>query len=165
MPVYQPAKLKGTAIAINEEDCKYFATYFFSDETIEEALTIYRIFKKFEQYGLKTKVRPHPRFSDTQMLKEVFSDIEIEDPRDCGIADSITYSLYTVGLNTTVLSEAFFSGKKVVMDDMSNTKKFRSLDERGYIMIKRPHILLSELEKGLFLKYNNHYAFYKQQLL
>lgn len=161
MPVYQPAKLRGTAVAIKEGHCKFFATYYFSDETREEASTIYRIFNKFEQYGLKTKVRPHPRFSDIEMLKEVFSDIEIENPKNCEIAESITNSLYTVGLNTTVLSEAFFSGKKVVIDDVSNIEKYRSLDERGYVMIKRPHILLSELEKELYKKYDDNYAFYK----
>lgn len=161
MHVYQPAKLRGTAKAIKEDECTYFATYYFSDETREEALTIYRIFNKFEKYGLRTKVRPHPRFSDITMLNEVFSDIKIENPIECGIAESITSSLYIIGLNTTVLSEAFFSGKKIVMDDVSNTEKFNSLDERGYVMIKRPHILLSELERELYKKYDEHYAFYK----
>lgn len=162
MPVYRPEKLKGIATAIDEEKCTYFATYYFSDETREEATEIYKIFDKFEKNGLRTKVRPHPRFSDISMLNEVFSDIEIEDPCKCTIAESITNSLYTVGLNTTVLSEAFFSGKKVVIDDVSNPRKFTSLDERGYVMIRRPHILLSKLKNGLYKTYDKRYDFYKQ---
>ena len=161
MPIYRPKKLKGIAKVIKEEDCDYFATYYFSDETREEAAKIKRVFDKFETYGLRTKIRPHPRFSDIAMLKKVFNNIEIEDPKSCELDDSITRSLFTIGLNTTVLSEAFFSGKKVVMDDISNNEKYRGLEERGYVMINRPHLLLSELTKGLYKEYNKNYAFYK----
>ena len=161
MPVYRPKKLKGIATVLKEEECEFFATYYFSDETRDEATKIHEVFEKFEKHGLRTKVRPHPRFSDLEMLKEVFCDIEIENPSECGLGESITKTLYTVGLNTTVLSEAFFSGKKVVMDDVSNIEAFNGLAERGYVMINRPHILLSELENKLYLDYGDNYAFYK----
>lgn len=161
MPVYRPKKLKGIARLIDEKKCTYFATYYFSDETRDEATKIYDVFKEFEKYGLRTKIRPHPRFSDIAMLKEIFNDIEIEDFQKYGLDDSITRSLYIVGLNTTVLSEAFFSGKKVVMDDVSNEGKFKELDERSYVMLKRPHILLSKLKKELYKEYDEKYAFFK----
>ena len=161
MFVYRPKKLKGIAEAIKEENCNYFATYYFSDETREEAVKIHEVFEKFEGYGLRTKVRPHPRFSDINMLHEVFHDIVIENPNNCGLGESITKSLYTVGLNTTVLSEAFFSGKKVVIDDVSNIEQYKGLKERGYVMMERPHLLLSELEKKLDHKsYDEQYAFF-----
>lgn len=161
MPVYRPGKLKGIARAIREEDCEYFATYYFSDETKAEATRIHEVFDRFEKCGLRTKIRPHPRFSDTDMLRKVFSDIEIEDPAKCSLSDSVTKSLYTVGLNTTVLSEAYFSGKKVAIDDISNPEKYRDLDARGYIMMRRPHVLLSRLRDELHEEYGKNYAFYK----
>ena len=161
MTVYRPSKLKGIATPINEKECTYFATYYFSDETRKEAESIYETFSKFEAEGLRTKIRPHPRFSDLEMLGEVFKDIMIEDTKNYSLSDSITNSLYTVGLNTTVLSEACFSGKKVVIDDISNSQKYMELDERGYVMIKRPHILLTELADTKYLEYNEEYAFHK----
>lgn len=161
MPVYKPKKLKGIAVVIEAKKCPFFATYYFSDETKDEALKIHETFSEFELYGLRTKIRPHPRFSDIDMLKEIFNDIEIEEPKTCILSDSITRSLYTVGLNTTVLSEAFFSGKEVVIDDISNPEKYMQLDERGYIMMKRPHILLSELKGKVNRHYDSGYAFYK----
>ncbi len=162
MPIYRPRKLKGIAEVLDEEKCSYFTTYYFSDETRAEATIIHEIFSKFENYGLKTKIRPHPRFSDIKMLQEVFHDIEIENPGEYSLGDSITNSLFTVGLNTTVLSEAYFSGKKVVMDDLSNIDKYKQLDERGYVMTRRPHLLLSQLKEKLYKKYDDKYAFYKQ---
>ena len=159
MTVYRPSKLKGIATPIDEKECTYFATYYFSDETRKEAERIYEAFSKFEAAGLRTKIRPHPRFSDLEMLGDVFKGIMIEDTKNYSLSDSITNSLFTVGLNTTVLSEAYFSGKKVVIDDISNPQKYMELDERGYVMIKRPHILLTELVESKHLEYNEEYAF------
>ena len=162
MPVYRPKKLKGIATAIEEDRCEYFATYYFSVETQAEALKIYEVFKEFETCGLRTKIRPHPRFSDIEMLNRVFKDIEIEEPSIWDLKESITKSLFIVGLTTTVLSEAYFSGKKVVMDDVSNSDKFIVLAERGYVMMNRPHILLSKLTEEINKYCDKRYAFYRQ---
>lgn len=162
MIVYRPGKMKGIATLIDEKDCTYFATYYFSDETKAEVTNIANIFKKFENQGLRTKVRPHPRFSDMKMIKEVFKDVEIENPQMCNLGDSISQSLYSIGLNTTVLSEAYFSGKKVVIDDLSNREKYEWLEKRGYIAMKRPHLLLSVLKDKIYKEYDDRYAFYKK---
>ena len=162
MPVYRPKKLKGIATAIEEDRCEYFATYYFSVETQAEALKIYEVFKEFETCGLRTKIRPHPRFSDIEMLNRVFKDIEIEEPSIWDLKESITKSLFIVGLNTTALSEAYFSGKKVVMDDVSNSDKYIGLSERGYVMMNRPHILLSKLTEEINKYCDKRYAFYRQ---
>ncbi len=162
MIVYRPSKLKGIATLIDEKDCTYFATYYFSDETKAEAAIINKVFRKFESQGLRTKVRPHPRFSDMEMIRATFKDVEIENPQKCNLADSISQSLYIIGLNTTVLSEAFFSGKKVVVDDLSNKEKYELLEERGYITMKRPHLLLSVLKDEVYKEYDDRYAFYRK---
>ena len=155
MIVYRPKKLEGIADCKDEHQCKYFATYYFSDETRQCAEIIYSIFHKFEKEKLRCKIRPHPRFSDIDMLKSVFPDIEIEDPSNYSLADSITDSLYIVGLNTTVLSQAYYSGKKIVIDDISMHDQYLELKEKEYIMLNRQHILLSDVVKEL--NENNHY--------
>lgn len=162
MIVYRPKKFRGTATAMEEKKCTYFATYYFSDETKYEATKINHVFTEFEKKGLRTKIRPHPRFSNMDMLRKVFQNIKIEDSQNCSLSDSITQSLYIIGLNTTVLSEAYFSGKKVVIDDISNVEKFLLLEDRNCISIKRPHILLSELKDEIYKEYDNRYAFYKR---
>lgn len=145
MTVYQPKKLSGIAKKLDEHECSYFATYYFSAETREQALKIKEAFLVFEKRGLRCKIRPHPRFSDIAMLSEVFAETEIEDPKNYSLADSITDSVYTVGLNTTVLSQAYFSGKKVAIDDVSAPSEYQELKDRQYIMLNRPHELLSDI--------------------
>lgn len=145
MTVYQPRKLSGIARKQEEQECGFFATYYFSDETRACAEKIREVFDCFARQGLRCKIRPHPRFSDLPMLREVFAGYHIEDPGACPLADSITDSVYTVGLNTTVLSQAYFSGKKVAIDDISMPEAYLELKDKQYIMLNRPHALLSQL--------------------
>jgi len=161
MTVYQPKKLRGIAEKKDIHECEYFATYYFSAETRECAEVIRAAFRKFEQKGLRCKIRPHPRFSDIEMLKEVFDGVHIEDPIHYSLADSITDSWYTVGLNTTVISQAYFSGKEVVIDDISMPKEYAQLKDKGYIMLDRPHRLLSQVAESVEEQcvYDNTYLF------
>ena len=160
--VYLPLKMRGIAQKLPPQDCRFFATYYFSAETREAAEKIAQVFKSFANAHLRCKIRPHPRFSDIKMLREVFDGFFIEDPKEYLLSDSITDSLYAIGLNTTVLSQAFFSGKDVVIDDISSPELYSSLEEREYIMMRRKHLLLSELEKAVLsdVKYDPSYLFF-----
>lgn len=149
MKAYTPDKLKGIAKKLDDRECRYFATYYFSAESKDSVKKIGEVFDKFQGLDLRCKIRPHPRFSNLKLLNEVFSDIEIEDTTSISVADSITNSLYIIGLNTTVLSQAYFSDKEIVIDDISNREEYLELESRGYIMMSRPHWLLSELVHSL----------------
>ena len=84
------------------------------------------------------------------MLKEIFpNSIEIEDVRRCSLADSLTESYYITGLRSTVLSQAYFSGKQIVIDDLSMRQEYLELKRRKYIIISRPHQLLSEIAESV----------------
>ena len=164
MKVYVPDKLKGIAENIDEHECKYFATYYFSDETRACAEKINEVFESFRQAGLRCKIRPHPRFSNIEMLSEVLANTEMENIREYSLADSITDSLFTVGLNTTVLSQAYFSGKQVVIDDISMIEQYNELEAKGYIMMRRPHIKLTELVKAAQNgEYDESYRFFMRE--
>ena len=164
MSVYRPKKLSGIAKKLDDHECKYFATYYFSAENREKAERIHAVFQSFAKRGLRCKIRPHPRFSDIPMLQEVFADMDMEDTKNYSLADSITDSVYTIGLNTTVLSEAFFSGKKVVIDDISSPEEYLELKDKQYIMLKREHVLLSALVSEITAcnKYDSSYLFCKE---
>lgn len=162
MSVYTPKKLSGIGEIPDKHECKYFATYYFSNETKENAEKIYSIFKQFLNKGLICKIRPHPRFSDIDMLYDVFSDIEIEVLQDYSLLDSIRDSLYIVGLNTTVLSQAYFSGKEIVIDNVSMKKQYSEMKDKMYIMMNRPHLTLTELADKINNSdlYDETYKFY-----
>ena len=162
MTVYKPKKLNGIAKKLDEHECPFFATYYFSAESRACAEKIHEVFEAFDKHNLRCKIRPHPRFSDIPMLREVFADMYIEEPREYPLADSITESLYTIGLNTTVLSQAYFSDKKVVIDDISKPEEYLELREKQYIMLNRPHVLLSSLieEVKTQNRYDDSFCFY-----
>lgn len=149
MYVYKPEKLKGVSCKLDERECKYFATYYFSDETRESIEIIYSILTKFENEGLRCKVRPHPRFSNMKIINEVFKNIEVEKTAAYPLQISMEESLYIIGLNTTVLSQAYYSNKKVVIDDISMRKQYLELKEKKYIMLTRKHELLSQLMESI----------------
>ena len=145
--VYQPEIFN---LSLNKETRpEYYITYIFlGDEKAgcdKNAPAVREILKKFVKQGKKCKIRPHPRWSDIEQLKQIFADTEItiEDPRKVNVAESLTNTEMVVGTFSTVMSEAFYSHKKIVLDDVSDKDVYQSLFERGYILINKPHELLS----------------------
>ena len=144
--VYTPGKLKKHFAKKDNYD--YFITYYFSGENKEIVSGVKNAFDILTKKKHKCKVRPHPRFSDINMLSEVFKDYEIEDPAKININDSIDSSRYICALNTTVLLEGFFGGKDIVIDDYSSKKRYESLTLKKYILLSKNHLLLSNLIRG-----------------
>ena len=97
--------------------------------------------------GLKCKVRPHPRATDMAAFHQIFDGgaVETEDVRQVSLKDSVENSEYIASVCSTVLSEAYASKMKIVIDDMSSYITIDDLRDRMYINLKRPHLLLSEL--------------------
>lgn len=124
-----------------------FCTYYFSAESKESIEKIAAIFKQMEAYGKKCRVRPHPRYSQWDYINQSFPKEMIEDVKGVSIEESLGRTEYVVGLATTVLAEAYYEGRTVVIDDMSSKEKFDNLEKRRFICLKRPHILLSDLVK------------------
>ena len=78
------------------------------------------------------------------LLEETFEGYLIED---CSwtLADSMECSEYIAAYNSTVLAEAYYSEKKIVIDDYVDPEKFQNMIDRDYIMLSRPHKLMSEI--------------------
>ena len=85
-----------------------------------------------------------------QYIKEImntFKSITIEDPVKVLLKESLGNTKYVVGLNTTVLSEAYIEGKEIVIDDISDYPHFIDAQKRNSIVFQRDHMLLSEIIK------------------
>ena len=101
---------------------------------------------KLQRKGQKCKVRPHPRFSDLNLIKELFQgEILIEDTSKTTIEESLECSYLTIAFASTVLSQAYYSGKIIVIDNISNPKRFNQLREMKYILIDKANMLFSEV--------------------
>lgn len=145
--IYTPGKNSGIVKPRpSVEDYDYYATYYFSNENKDSIAIIKSALQAMNEKGKKCKVRPHPRFSNNEEIARAFDGVAyIEDPKEISIEESLENSYLTIALASTVLSQAYHSGKKIVIDDISNPEKYRQLRERGYILIDKADYILSEL--------------------
>lgn len=144
--IYTPKKLRGICEPEKSKDSyEFYATYYFGAESINRINKISKAFKIFEKQGKKCKIRPHPRRSNMKELYKAFEGFIIEDTDLVSLEESLDSSLYTIALSSTVLSEAYYSGKEIVIDDYSEPERYKNLKKRKYIMLYKPHKLLTEL--------------------
>ncbi|MCK9472027.1 MAG: hypothetical protein M0Q88_09790 [Bacilli bacterium] len=134
---------------INHRIYEYYITYYLSNESKKRLKRIANIFTLFKNKGYKCCVRPHPRHSDMELINEYFKGFTVEDPYITNIEESIMKTKYATSLNSTVLTEAFYGGKTIVIDDYSEPERYYNLKKRKYIMLDKPHILLTDLVRDL----------------
>ena len=123
-------------------DYKYYLALY-TEEQIKE---IVHSMKFARSNGKTVKYRPHPRYSDVELLRKYVSEEEIEQPKDVDILCSVSNLDYAVGSYTTVLSQAYFSGKNVVLDNVTYKSQYDKLKELKYILSSTNPILLSDCQ-------------------
>lgn len=145
--VYTPGKYSGIVVPRSSAEAyDYYATYYFSNESEESLIKVRDALMKLTKQGHRCKVRAHPRFSNLELIRKAFkNEIDIEDNANMTIEQSLECTYYSIALMSTVLSQAYHSGKKIVIDDISDPEKFELLREEGYILIDKSDILFSQL--------------------
>jgi len=108
--------------------------YYLAASSEDEIRSIVASMQFAKKAGKTIKFRPHPRYTNVSVLRKYVSALEIEDVKDVGILDSISNMEYAIGSYTTVLLQAHFSGKKVLLDDVTYKKQLDQLKEYGYIL-------------------------------
>ena len=114
--------------------------YYLQLQTKEQLI---KIKEAMEKLGVKYKLRPHPVY-DTSATKEVFGEARIENSKSVDIWTSIANAGIVVSVYSTVLYQAYLKNVTIMIDDISNPELYRQLAERDYIMVNKPHLLLSE---------------------
>ena len=147
--LYTPGKLK-KKWALETIEPEYFCTYYFSNESSSTIGELANILRGFEAAGKKCKVRLHPRWEvNNAIIREKFKGFLIEEARNVTMEQSLASTEYVIALASTVLDEALAEGRKVVIDDVTNPGKYRSLKERKYVVLQKEHLLLSELMREM----------------
>lgn len=102
----------------------------------EEISSVVKSMESIKRQGKTVKYRPHPNYSDINLLKKYVSDDEIESPK-VNILVSISSTNNVIGVHTTVLTQAYFNGQNVIIDDISFKNQYNKLSELNYILIDR----------------------------
>lgn len=120
-------------------------TYYLQAETSQMLEKIAKSLQTLQKSGAVVAVRPHPLYSDMETVRRLFSDFEIEETAEVGIETSILRTRHVIGLYSTVLYQAHINHVPVVIDDLTAPERFAQLKSLRYIMLDKPHGLLSAL--------------------
>ena len=120
-------------------------TYYFGWERGEKLKTIVNAMVALNNQGLKVAIRPHPRYTDLNEIRTCAPELEIEDCKAMTIEQSLKRTKNAISVYSTVLNQAYNNGIGIVIDDISDKVKYEKLEERQYIMLNKPHKVLSAL--------------------
>lgn len=114
--------------------------YYLADYSEKEIRSIVRSMDFVKNRGEKVVFRPHPRYSDVQLLRKIVSEEFIEYPSKVDIIDSIANCRHVVGFCSTVLLQGYYAGKDVILDDVTYRKRYGRLNEYKYHLIQEESI-------------------------
>lgn len=109
-------------------DYKYYLASFTEKEIQDIVLSM----KVFKNRGKSVKYRLHPRYMGYELISKYVEPGEIENPIEVPILTSVASCSTTVGSYSTVLSQAYHSGKKVILDDVTYKSQFDKLKDLDY---------------------------------
>lgn len=143
-----PASLKFDGESIRTQ--KYDYTYYLGAESEDVLKKISKILELLYESGKKISIRPHPRYSNIDLVKKTFAFANVEDTAKISIEQSLLQSGAAISLYSTVLNQALCNSIPIIIDNMSNSENFNKLKELGYVCLYKEHRLLSEvLEKSV----------------
>ena len=123
-------------------------TYYLGGDHDEELSVIRRSLDVLVTKGYVCEVRPHPKWSNMEAVRKEFEGICIQDTSVVSIDQSILQTRNAISLYSTVLLQAYYNDVNVIIDDLSCPDKFKMLEGYQYIMLSKPHILLSEITRN-----------------
>lgn len=123
----------------------YNYTYYLAAETNEELLNIKSTLEQIDDVD-KICIRYHPRYSTKENIEEVFNGFNIENPKEVSLEESFSRTKSAISLYSSCLTQAYFNGINVVIDDLNHPKdRVEKLKELGFIIFSKPHTLLNTL--------------------
>ena len=144
--IYQPLSLvidsKKFYVEKSYADYKYYLAVFDENE-IQSIIASLSFLKK---RGKSIKYRLHPRYLHLSTIHKYLTEDEIENPSNVSILESIASCNTVIGSYSTVLTQAFYSGKKVILDDVTYNEYFYKLKDLMYILATENCKKLSDLQ-------------------
>lgn len=120
--------------------------YYLGEITEDQFLSVVDSMTFAKRNGKTVKYRLHPRYDNLNLLLQYVSFDEIEDPKSVSIIDSIINCSYVVGTYSTVLNQAYCSGRSVLLDDVTFKDQYDRLADLRYWLIGENCPRLSEMQ-------------------
>ena len=137
-----------------EEKKVYDITYYMGNPKEEQLDRLLTVLEPLRKAGVKICIRVHPRFGDSVLIYQLFRNFILETP-EISIRQSIARTGAVCAVMSTVLLQAGYANRRIIVDDVSNPEKFALLSELGYGILLQPHWILSEVTAESFLTYKD----------
>ena len=144
-----PPSLKFSESYIKNE--KYDYTYYLGAESEEVLNIIANHLLILHKRKKRISIRPHPRYSNVDIVKKIFTFVNVEDTKKISIEQSLLQTDTAISLYSTVLNQALYNSIPIVIDDISNPQSFKKLNDLDYICLYKKHKLFSEVLKDIEL--------------
>lgn len=129
---------------IEKPEVKYDFIYYLGNESKDALMNICANLNELSHKGYAVAIRPHPRYSDLNLINSICKDIYIENTSEISIQRSILSTRNAVALFSTVLNQSHYNGTGVVIDNISDPVRFEVLKSLNYIGFAYKHTLLSD---------------------
>lgn len=138
-------------LCIQEGRKRYDFTYYLGGETRQQLDAILLHMLKLRKKGFHLCIRPHPRYTDVSELTPfINAGIHLETCECVSIEESLSSTRHALSLYSTVLRQAYENGIPIVIDDLSDSSKYRQLQETRFAILAKPHTLLSDyIDNGI----------------
>lgn len=129
------------------DKAKYDFTYYLGMDTERELESIIGNLSRLTEKGFKVAIRPHPRYTNSERVEKLMDksiDLYLEDFNETTIEESLCNTEAVISRISTVLLQALFAKKEVVIDDITAPNEYLRLKDMDYIILNAEHKLLSE---------------------
>jgi len=120
-----------------------FKYYLSGKETQKQLYQLYEVLNILSN-NFDIVIRPHPIWSKKNSANNFFKNLEVENPNNVSIIDSLLSADYICALYSTVLFQGYCMNKKIVVNDLDKAI-YEKLKELDFIIVSLPHTLLSLL--------------------
>lgn len=114
--------------------------YFLQDYNYDKLMSIINSVSMLGLNNEKLRFRPHPRFSDINLLRRHVPENMIEYPDKVPISESIASCDFVIGYYSTVLFQGFKVGKTVIINDVAYSAEYEQLKDHKYILCGNPTV-------------------------
>ena len=126
----------------------YDFKYYLGAPSLDEIKCIKQVIEQLVCWGYKVQVRPHPLYTDMDLLYSQIDKSYIED-LSFPIEKSISNTNAVIGAGSTVLLQAFLCKIQVIWDDIVYKERFERFSQYGYVLAKGKIKMLSEVLDNL----------------
>lgn len=128
------------------ENAEYFADYkyYLQGCSEDELIQIVKSMDFTLKEGKSVKYRPHPMYSDMEMVERIAGKENIESPKEVSILSSISNMNVAVSSYSTVLNQTIHTGKDILLDDVTFKYQYDKLKELKYILSVKNYPVLSD---------------------